>query len=96
MAAKTLIRSLAGASVPMWLSYMYARLGNEWAGSLLAFISVGMAPSELLLPLQQPLLPLFLLAALLSTPTDLLNSQPVPFLFWFKGAALRKRSKMAS
>ncbi|ORY90644.1 MFS general substrate transporter [Leucosporidium creatinivorum] len=61
MAAKTLIRSLAGASVPI---YMYARLGNEWAGSLLAFISVGMAP--------------------------------IPFLFWFKGAALRKRSKMAS
>jgi hypothetical protein len=50
MAAKTLIRSLAGASVPMWLSYMYSRLGNEWAGSLLAFISVGMAPSELPFP----------------------------------------------
>ncbi|ORY76533.1 major facilitator superfamily domain-containing protein [Leucosporidium creatinivorum] len=44
MASKTFIRSLAGASVPMWIDYMYGRLGNEWAGSLLAFISLALAP----------------------------------------------------
>ncbi|KAK4700884.1 hypothetical protein P7C70_g5355, partial [Phenoliferia sp. Uapishka_3] len=44
MAAKTFIRSMAGASMPMWISYMYARLGNHWAGSLMAFVAVGMLP----------------------------------------------------
>ncbi|KAL8278384.1 hypothetical protein RQP46_009276 [Phenoliferia psychrophenolica] len=44
MAAKTFIRSMAGASMPMWIPYLYKGAGNHWAGSVLAFISVGMMP----------------------------------------------------
>ncbi|KAM0749043.1 MFS general substrate transporter [Meredithblackwellia eburnea MCA 4105] len=44
MAAKTFIRSMVGASMPMWITYMYTRLGNGWAGSVLAFISLAMIP----------------------------------------------------
>lgn len=86
MAAKTLARSLAGASVPMWIDYMYARLGNEWAGSLLAFISLAMACSE------SPRLPPSSGDA--RSPAHGLVA--VPFLFWFKGKSIRERSKLAS
>ncbi|KAK9447516.1 major facilitator superfamily domain-containing protein [Limtongia smithiae] len=40
LAAKTFLRSLWGAAVPLFTIQMYHRLGNEWAGSLLAFISL--------------------------------------------------------
>lgn len=40
MAAKTFARSMAGASVPLWINYMYGTLGNRWAGALLCFISM--------------------------------------------------------
>ncbi|GAA6004059.1 hypothetical protein JCM10207_006537 [Rhodosporidiobolus poonsookiae] len=64
MSAKTLARSLAGASIPMWLQPMYASIGNWWAGATFAFISLAMAP--------------------------------IPFIFFFYGAKIRARSKMAS
>lgn len=40
LAAKTFLRSFWGASVVLFTNQMYARLGYEWSGSLLAFISL--------------------------------------------------------
>ena len=40
LAAKTFIRSIWGAAVVLFTNQMYARLGYQWASSLLAFISL--------------------------------------------------------
>ncbi|TLS27649.1 hypothetical protein PpBr36_04643 [Pyricularia pennisetigena] len=40
LAAKTFIRSFWGAAVVLFTAQMYDRLGNQWASTLLAFISV--------------------------------------------------------
>lgn len=40
IAAKTLVRSLWGACVPLFTIQMYHRLGYQWATSLMAFISL--------------------------------------------------------
>ncbi|KAK9311642.1 major facilitator superfamily domain-containing protein [Lipomyces starkeyi] len=40
LAAKTFLRSIWGAAVSLFTIQMYHRLGNEWAGSLLAFLSL--------------------------------------------------------
>ncbi|KAK9494577.1 major facilitator superfamily domain-containing protein [Lipomyces doorenjongii] len=40
LAAKTFLRSIWGATVPLFTIQMYRRLGNEWGGSLLAFLSL--------------------------------------------------------
>ncbi|GAB7349413.1 hypothetical protein MBLNU459_g8530t1 [Dothideomycetes sp. NU459] len=40
MAAKTFIRSLWGASVVLFTTQMYRNLGYQWAGTVLAFISL--------------------------------------------------------
>ncbi len=40
LAAKTFLRSMWGAVVPLFTVQMYHRLGYEWASSLLAFISL--------------------------------------------------------
>ncbi|CUM64152.1 uncharacterized protein PRCAT00001744001 [Priceomyces carsonii] len=40
LAAKTLVRSIWGACVPLFTIQMYHRLGYEWATSLMAFISL--------------------------------------------------------
>ncbi|CCH43374.1 putative polyamine transporter [Wickerhamomyces ciferrii] len=40
LAAKTFLRSMWGAVVPLFTIQMYHRLGYEWASSLLAFISL--------------------------------------------------------
>lgn len=40
LAAKTCVRSLWGAAVPLFTIQMYHRLGYQWASSLLAFISL--------------------------------------------------------
>lgn len=44
MAAATILRSLAAALIPLSSRKMYAALGYGWGNSLLAFISLGMAP----------------------------------------------------
>ncbi|GAA5823807.1 hypothetical protein JCM11251_003303 [Rhodosporidiobolus azoricus] len=44
MAAKAFIRSMAGASMPMWTPGMYHSIGNLWSGMTFAFISVAMMP----------------------------------------------------
>jgi multidrug resistance protein len=40
LAAKTFLRSMWGAAVPLFTIQMYHRLGYQWASSLLAFISL--------------------------------------------------------
>ncbi|ODQ83137.1 hypothetical protein BABINDRAFT_159588 [Babjeviella inositovora NRRL Y-12698] len=40
LAAKTFVRSIWGACCPLFTIQMYHRLGNEWATSLMAFISL--------------------------------------------------------
>lgn len=40
IAAATFLRSLAGFGFPLFASYMYARLGNGWGNSLLAFLAL--------------------------------------------------------
>lgn len=40
LAAKTFVRSIWGACVPLFTIQMYHRLGYEWASSLMAFISL--------------------------------------------------------
>lgn len=40
LAAKTFVRSVWGAAVPLFTIQMYHRLGDQWATSLMAFISL--------------------------------------------------------
>jgi len=40
LAAKTCVRSIWGAAVPLFTIQMYHRLGYEWAGTLMAFIAL--------------------------------------------------------
>lgn len=63
LAAKTCVRSFWGAAVPLFTIQMYHRLGYQWAGSLMAFISLACCG--------------------------------IPYLFFFYGATIRKRSKYA-
>ncbi|GAA6013543.1 hypothetical protein JCM10207_004769, partial [Rhodosporidiobolus poonsookiae] len=63
MAAKTFLRSMAGASMPMWVPGMYSSIGHFWSGATFAFIAVAMSP--------------------------------IPFVFFFYGAQIRGKSKMA-
>lgn len=42
LAAKTVVRSGSGAAMPLFITAMYHNLGNGWAASVWAFISIGM------------------------------------------------------
>ncbi|CAI7673691.1 unnamed protein product [Penicillium manginii] len=44
ISANTLIRSAVGAAFPLFGTYMYNRLGVDWATSLLGFLSIAMIP----------------------------------------------------
>ncbi|KAJ7688303.1 major facilitator superfamily domain-containing protein [Mycena rosella] len=44
LAAKTVIRSGAGAAMPLFIVQMFRGLGNGWAASLLAFVALAMVP----------------------------------------------------
>lgn len=44
LAAKTVIRSGSGAAMPLFITAMYHNLGNGWAASTWAFISLAMIP----------------------------------------------------
>ena len=44
MAAKTLLRSLAGASVPLWVDQMISALGLRYTGLVLALVAVAIVP----------------------------------------------------
>lgn len=63
LAAKTFLRSFWGAAVVLFTIQMYHTLGYQWAGTLLAFISLACCA--------------------------------IPFVFYFKGAEIRKRSHYA-
>lgn len=45
LAAKTVIRSGSGAAMPLFITAMYHNLGNGWAASTWAFISLAMVSS---------------------------------------------------
>ncbi|PYH46261.1 MFS transporter [Aspergillus saccharolyticus JOP 1030-1] len=63
LAAKTFLRSIWGAATVLFTEQMYARLGYQWAGSLLAFIALACCA--------------------------------IPYVFYFKGASIRRFSKFA-
>lgn len=44
VAAKTLMRSIVGAMVPLYVDQMFHGMGFQWAGLLLAMICVGLMP----------------------------------------------------
>ncbi|KAL0094187.1 major facilitator superfamily domain-containing protein [Phycomyces blakesleeanus] len=44
LAAKTLVRSGTGAAFPLFIIQMYHGMGNQWASTLLAFISLAIVP----------------------------------------------------
>ncbi|KAI0062385.1 MFS general substrate transporter [Artomyces pyxidatus] len=44
LAAKTVVRSGMGAAMPLFIVPMYHNLGNEWAASLLGFLSLAILP----------------------------------------------------
>lgn len=44
LAGVILVRNIVGAGFPLFASQMYHRLGDEWASSLLAFISLLFVP----------------------------------------------------
>ncbi|KAJ6460766.1 MFS general substrate transporter [Mycena vitilis] len=48
LAAKTVIRSGAGAAMPLFIVQMFHGLGNGWAASLLGFVSLAMIPIPIL------------------------------------------------
>ena len=47
LAAKTVIRSGSGAAMPLFITAMYHNLGNGWAASTWAFISLAMVSHSL-------------------------------------------------
>lgn len=63
LAAKTFLRSFWGASTVLFTIQMFHTLGYQWAGSLLAFISLACCA--------------------------------IPFVFYFKGAEIRRHSHYA-
>ena len=44
LAAKTLIRSMGGAAVPLFVEQMFHSMHNQWALTLVAFVSLAMLP----------------------------------------------------
>lgn len=48
IAANTFLRSLFGAGFPLFATQMFENLGVQWAGSLLGFIALALAPIPLL------------------------------------------------
>lgn len=44
IAAKTLMRSLIGASVPLWITQLFHNLGFQYAGLFLALVSCLIGP----------------------------------------------------
>lgn len=44
IAAKTLLRSEVGASIPLFVNQMFHNMGFQWAGLLLACVSILIAP----------------------------------------------------
>ncbi|KAF8140369.1 major facilitator superfamily domain-containing protein [Boletus edulis] len=49
LAATVVVRSTFGAGFPLFASQMYAKLGPEWASSLIGFIALAMTPAPFIL-----------------------------------------------
>lgn len=86
MAAKTLMRSLAGASVPLWVTQMFVSIVSRTSRHPQA------SNPDLSIPqhnmgFQYAGLLLALVACAIS---------PIPFLFFYKGGEVRKRSSRAT
>jgi hypothetical protein len=56
LAGTTVVRSLFGAGFPLFATQMYAKLGTQWASSLLGFIALVLAPIPILLTIYGPAL----------------------------------------
>lgn len=48
LAANTFLRSCVAASFPMFATYMYQRLGVQWASALLGFLCLALVPAPFL------------------------------------------------
>lgn len=83
LAAKTVIRSGSGAAMPLFITAMYHNLGNGWAASVWAFISLGMVSLSIYFVQRQ-------------SSNDLLSQIPIPFLFYRYGKWIRSKSKRAT
>lgn len=80
------MRSLVGASVPLWVTQLFHNLGFQWAGLLLALFSCVIlvsAPINSRSPSSQPADAMFC------------SLQPIPFLFFKFGRQIRQRSTRA-
>jgi hypothetical protein len=44
VAAKTFLRSVVGATVPLWVNQMYAGMTSQWASTLLGFLAIVAMP----------------------------------------------------
>lgn len=85
MAAKTLMRSLVASSVPLWVTQMFVSWPRLlWFQKLPADNGVCIQHN---MGFQYAGLLLALIACAIS---------PIPFLFFFKGEAVRKRSSRAT
>lgn len=83
LAAKTVVRSGSGAAMPLFITAMYHNLGNGWAASTWAFISLGMV--------RLSSCPLAMRA-----DASAVCQVPIPFFFYRYGRAIRAKSKRAA
>lgn len=83
LAAKTVVRSGSGAAMPLFITAMYHNLGNGWAASTWAFISLAMVGFMVLIPADRRIV-------------DQILQFPIPFLFYRYGKSIRARSKRAA
>lgn len=48
LAANAFVRSFVAAAFPLFATYMYQRLGVQWASALLAFLCLALVPAPFL------------------------------------------------
>jgi hypothetical protein len=87
MAAKTLMRSLAGATVPLWVTQMFVSIRRTLHFVEKSTESDFFRFSQHNMGFQYAGLLLALIACVIA---------PIPFLFYFKGGAVRMRSSRAT
>lgn len=83
LAAKTVVRSGSGAAMPLFITAMYHNLGNGWAASTWAFISLAMVSTASV----SHNIPIWLIV---------FSQIPIPFLFYVYGKSIRSKSKRAA
>ena len=83
LAAKTVIRSGAGAAMPLFITAMYHNLGIGWASSTWGFISFAMVRRADCRYFPHPLI-------------YVIHQIPIPYLFYFYGKRIRALSKRAA